>query len=414
MTSIARVTEQVRKDEAQVVGVCRDLVRIPSENPPGDTSEVFARVERLLTQWKFPFRLFQPAPGRQNLVATWDTGRPGKHLVLNGHLDVFPAGARHAWDRDPYSGDVEHGRLYGRGGTDMKAGCTASLFALRYVREFEKNLAGRVTLTLVCDEENFAEHGARWLVANHPECLGDALLNGEPGTPAIVRIGDKGLVWAQATFRTRGGHSAFPHVSENAIHQAMRFLAQIKTIERWKSPLPAPLARHLAQIEKILDRGLGKGATKVARRYVVSLGVIRGGVKVNMIAPECTTEIDVRIPIGGRVKPVLTALKKAVRVCGGELKLANTVEPSFTRWDEPIAQIAKRAVEGIAGRKAVFGLGIGSNDARLWRYAGVPAVIYGPTPHNMGAPNEYVEVADLLRTTMVHGATALEFLARPA
>jgi succinyl-diaminopimelate desuccinylase len=397
-----------------VVGVCQDLVRVPSENPPGDTTEVFACVERLLTEWRFPFKLLRPAPGRQNLIATWDTGRPGRHLVLNGHLDVFPAGPREAWSRDPFSGDVENERLYGRGVTDMKAGCTASLFTLRYVREFEKDLAGKVTLTLVCDEENFAEHGARWLVANHRECLGDALLNGEPGTPAIVRIGDKGLVWSEATFRTRGGHSAFPHVSENAIHQAMRFLSQIKAIERWKSPLPAPLAKHLGQIEKVLDRGLGKGATKVARRYVVGPGVIRGGIKVNMIAPECTVEVDVRIPIGGKVKPVVAELKKAAKACGGELQVVNSVEPSFTSWDEPIAQVVKRAVERVGGRKAVFGVGIGSNDARLWRYAGVPAVIYGPTPNKMGAPNEYVEIADLLRTTMVHGATALEFLARPS
>jgi succinyl-diaminopimelate desuccinylase len=403
--------DRVKRDEAEIVGVCRDLVRIPSENPPGDTTDVFAHAQELLTRWKFPFTLVTPAPGRQNLFATWDTGRPGRHLALNGHLDVFPAGPRARWARDPYSGDVENGRLHGRGTTDMKAGVTASLFTLRYLRDQERGLAGKVTLSLVCDEETFGEHGARHLLARHPECLGDALLNGEPGTPEIVRIGDKGLVWASATFRTPGGHSAYPHLSESAIHRAMRFLEAARAIERWKSPVPAPLARHYTAIQPVVDRVLGKGATAVARRHVVTPSVIHGGLKVNMIAPECTAEVDVRIPAGGRVRPVVAALRKAARAAGGELTVVNTAEPSLNDRDADIFRIVRRNVERFARRRPVFGVGLGCTDARLWRYEGVPAVVYGPVPHNMGRANEYVAIADLLGTTLVHAVSAAEFLA---
>jgi succinyl-diaminopimelate desuccinylase len=412
--STAAVKDRVTRDEAQIVAVCRDLVRIPSENPPGDTTDVFAYATDLLGRWGYRPRLLEPAPQRQNLIVTWDSGRPGPHLVFNGHLDVFPAGPRERWSRDPYGGQVEGGRLHGRGVTDMKGGVTASLFAFRYLAEAESDLVGKATLTLVCDEENFAEFGARHLVANHPEVLGDALINGEPSTPAIMRIGDKGLVWSEVTFRTPGGHAAFAHVSDNAIHRAMRFLREIQAIERWKSPLPAPLARHLRTIERVMDRALGKGATAVARRYVVSMNMISAGIKVNMIAPECRVEVDTRIPIGGKVKPVVDALKRAARASGGELRVVNTAEPSVTGWDHAIYRIGKRVLEEVVGRKAVFGVGLGCNDARLWRYHGIPGVIYGPTPHNMGRPDEYAEIADLLQTTMVHAATAREFLARPA
>ena len=406
--------EQVGKDEAEIVGVCRDLVRIPSENPPGDTTEVFAFARDLLERWKFAPRVVTPAPGRQNLIATWDSGRPGRHLAFNGHLDVFPAGRRGRWTHDPFGGEIEGGRLYGRGTTDMKGGVTASLFAFRALRSFEGDLAGKATLSLVCDEENFAEHGARYLVGKHPEVLGDALINGEPSTPSIIRFGDKGLVWAEVVFRTRGGHAAYAHLSENAIERALRFLSAIKAIERWKSPLPGALARHLASVEGAMDRAVGKGATAVARRYVTNLGLIEGGIKVNMIAPECRVEVDTRIPIGGRVAPVVAALKKVARECGGELTVVNTAEPSVTGWDHPIYQIGKRVLERVAGQKTIFAVGLGCNDARLWRYEGVPGLIYGPTPHGMGTVDEYVEIADLLRVTMVHGATALEYLARPS
>ena len=413
-TATDAVVERVRRAESEIVGVCRDLLRIPSENPPGDTTEVFAYARELLEGWGFRPRVLEPAPGRQNLIVTWDSGRPGRHLAFNGHLDVFPAGPRERWTHDPFGAEVERGRLYGRGATDMKGGVTASLFAFRYLREFERDLAGKATLSLVCDEENFAEFGARWLVPNHPEVLGDALINGEPSTPSIIRIGDKGLVWAEATFRTRGGHAAYAHVSDNAIHRALRFLGVIKAIEKWKSPLPRPLATHLAAVERGIDRAVGKGATAVARRFVVSLGMIGGGIKVNMIAPECRVEIDTRIPIGGRVKPVVAALEKAAKACGGELTIVNTAEPSVTGWDHPIFQIGKRVLERVAGQRTMFAVGLGCNDARLWRYEGIPGLIYGPTPHGMGAPDEYVEIEDLLRVTMVHGATALAYLRRPA
>ena len=60
------------------------------------------------------------------------------------------------------------------------------------------------------------------------------------------------------------------------------------------------------------------------------------------------------------------------------------------RWDQPIVQIGKRVLERVAGRRTMFAVGLGCNDARLWRYEGIPGLIYDPTPHGMGAPDEYV------------------------
>lgn len=399
------------KAESEVVRVCRDLVRIPSENPPGDTTEAFAYVQGLLERWRFRFALLRPARGRQNLIATWDTGRPGRHLVLNGHLDVFPAGPRAAWERDPFSGTVQRGRLYGRGSTDMKAGVTASLFTLRMARDYERQLDGKVTLTLVCDEETFAEHGARYLLARHPECVGDALLNGEPG----CRMSDKGFVWAEATFRTGGGHAAYAHLGESAIHRANQFINAVRGIERWPSPLPPRWSRQLRRIRDVMERRAGRGASEVARRYVVTVGMINGGVKVNMMAPECAVQVDCRIPVGGRVKKVVGALREAARTSGGRLRVINSTEPSASDLDHEIFTIVKRAADEVNGaRPTVFCFGLGCTDARLWRYRGVPAVVYGPTAHHMGAPNEFLEVRELLGTAAVHSATALEFLRRPA
>jgi succinyl-diaminopimelate desuccinylase len=116
-----------------------------------------------------------------NIVASTRFGRPGRHLVLNGHIDVFPSGDRAQWTRDPLSGDVVDGRLHGRGTVDMKCGTTASIFTDWYLSQVTDQLRGTLTLTLVSDEETGGRWGSGYLIENYRnEVLGDCVLNGEP------------------------------------------------------------------------------------------------------------------------------------------------------------------------------------------------------------------------------------------
>jgi succinyl-diaminopimelate desuccinylase len=402
------ILSRIRALEPEITGVCQDLVRIPSENPPDDTSKVGSYVEKLLAKWKCDVRRIEPAPGHVNLVATWDSGRPGKHLVLNGHLDTFPAGPAELWDRDPFSGDIERGRLHGRGVTDMKAGVTASLFTFRVLREFADELKGRVSLTLVCDEEAFGEYGARHVLANEPDLYGDALLNGEPGS----RVADKGFVWSEVEFPTRGGHAAYANVHENAIDRAVAFLAEVRKIHDWPSPMPAKTGSYLDRIGADMERKLGKGATGTARQYVVCPGIFEAGTKVNMAASLARVQLDVRIPVGGKVAPALRAIRAAAKANGGRVTVINTTEPSITDPEGPFARLVGGAVRRVTGRSTNFGLGLGCTDARLWRYKRVPAICYGPVAHSMGGTNEYVELTELHETAAIHAVAAASFLRR--
>jgi succinyl-diaminopimelate desuccinylase len=407
MTELAKdVLDRVRRAEDEIAAVCRDLIRIPSENPPGDVTDIARYVEDVLKRWKCDVRRIEPAPGRVNLVATWDSGRPGKHLVFNGHLDTFPAGPLDLWQHDPFAGDVEEGRLYGRGAIDMKGGVTASLFAFRFLPEFGEGLGGKASLTLVCDEETFAEYGARHVLDHYPECYGDALLNGEPG----ARIADKGLVWAEARFQTRGGHAAYANVHENAIDRAIEFLRRLKVLETRPSPMPREVQDYLAGIVAEMDAGLGEGAVDVARRFVVTAGLLKGGTKVNMAAAEALLQVDVRIPAGGQVANALAEIEAAAVATGGNVTIINSTEPSITDWRDPFARTVAEAARAITGSEPRFALGLGCTDARLWRYRGVPAIVYGPTPHSMGGTDEYIELPDLYRATAVQALAALEFL----
>ena len=105
-----------------------DLVRRPSENPPGDTRAAAECVVEYLAGKGHPHEVIEPKPGMVNVVAATDRG-PGRSVILNGHLDTFPVGDRSGWERDPFSGEVIDGKVFGRGVADMKAGTAASLIA---------------------------------------------------------------------------------------------------------------------------------------------------------------------------------------------------------------------------------------------------------------------------------------------
>src|ERR1041385_3748890 len=110
--------------------------------PQGDISRDFLGKEGIA------HRTEAPKADNPNIIASFEGGRgPGRHLVLNGHLDVFPIGDRAARQRYPGSGDIPDGRLHGRGTVDMKCGTTAQLFAFAYLHRLREALSGRVTLT---------------------------------------------------------------------------------------------------------------------------------------------------------------------------------------------------------------------------------------------------------------------------
>ena len=184
-------------------GFLQTFVQHRSPNPPGDTRDAAEFITSFLEQRGLPYRIISPHPEMPNIVGSFDCAHPGRHLVLNGHIDVFPVADDGAgWSRDPWGGQLVDGKIYGRGVADMKAGTTASIFTYAYLHGVKDGLKGRLTLTAVSDEETFGPYGARYLMEHHPEVHGDALLNGEPSSPFSVRFGEKGPLW----LRDHGQH----------------------------------------------------------------------------------------------------------------------------------------------------------------------------------------------------------------
>ena len=183
----------------------------------------------------------------------------------------------------------------------MKCGTTALLFVFAYLHRLRDELPGRVTLTVVSDEETGGKWGTAWLIENcAKEVLGDCVLNSEPSGLATVRFGEKCMLWLRFRIAVKGGHSAYPHTGGSANKVAAALIQDLLAIEEMVPDEPAAVRATLdrPEVRTAADLSLGAGAADVMRRVSVNIGTMQGGVKINMLPAECVLEVDFRLPVG--------------------------------------------------------------------------------------------------------------------
>jgi succinyl-diaminopimelate desuccinylase len=400
---------EARADE--LLQLAQDLLAAPSENPPGDTTAAAAVVTAYIERQRLAYRTIAPQASMPNLVATVEGGRPGPHLVFNGHLDTFPAGDLSRWDSPPFQPEIRDGKLFGRGAADMKGGLASLVVAFATLAAHRERLAGRLTLTVVSDEETFGPWGARYLLERHADdVLGDALLSAEPSSPWLVRCGEKGMLWLRVRTRGAGAHGGLPHRSRNAIRELLGILTELASLEGPVEP-PSDAVRQVIEGARVAtDRAFGDGTTDVLGRVTLNLGTIQGGLKVNVVAPEATAEVDLRLPIGVAPEAMQARVAEIVDRYGADLEYLTVTAPSFSAPGHAIFATLRDAAEMVTGSRPLMNVSAPGTDSRLWRQRGVPAAVYGPKANNVGSANEHIFVSDLLAVNRVHILAAYRFL----
>ena len=242
-----RLIDRVENDRDELIKFLRGFLRVPSPNPPGDTRKAASYITDYLDTKGIEYKVVGPDPEKPNIVSTIKTPRDGKHLILNGHIDVFPVGNPEGWSHDPWGGELVDGRIYGRGACDMKAGTTASIYTYVVLSELMDELKGSLTLTAVSDEESGGRLGAGWLVENMPETIGDCCINGEPSSPYTIRFGEKGILWLRVRVKSKGGHGAYPHLSENPIKVAAKLITELETLNEIPVNYPENLRKAIEE-----------------------------------------------------------------------------------------------------------------------------------------------------------------------
>ena len=407
----ARLAERIESRFATLVDLCRSLVRLDSTNPPGDTTAIVEAIEAVLdaTAGIEHRRMIGKEPA-VNLVARTRGAGPGRRLVLNGHLDTFPIGEAR-WSHPPLGADLEAGRIYGRGACDMKAGVAALVLAFVTPAEFRDAWSGEVVLALVGDEETGGRWGTQYLLANVEKAVGDAMLNVDTGSPRVVRIGEKGNVWVELEATGVANHAAHLHLGRNAVDALVNALGAVRALAALASSLPTAVERTIAQAKAMSEATSGEGEAETLQRITVNTGRIEGGIGVNTIPDRARALCDVRIPPGVTVDRVRAELTAAIDpIPDVSWRILECTEPSWTDPEEEIVRAVCENAAAVTGGDVVVNLRAGFSDARFYRHAGVPSVVYGVAPNGMGGADEFATVEDLKAVFAVHTLAGFDHL----
>jgi acetylornithine deacetylase/succinyl-diaminopimelate desuccinylase-like protein len=314
-----------------------------------------------------------------------------------------------AWTTDP-GGALLNGRLYGRGSADMKGGIAASIAALAALAETRTYWRGEAVLTLAGDEESMGPLGTKWLMDNVPHATGDAVIIGEAGSPRVLRFGEKGFLWVEIEAVGRAAHGAHVHLGDNAVERLMTALLRLQALRDLRSAPPHSVVQAIAASRAISEPLAGAGESDILGRVTVNIGRVEGGTSTNLVPALARAGVDIRLPVGVPAGTAEQALAQALDQPGIGWRILRRFEPNHTDPDSELVRRCAAAAEEVTGAKIAVNMRVGGSDSRWFRMAGIPTVVYGPTPHGMGGPDEWVDVAELDHVARVHALTAFDLL----
>lgn len=392
---------KVESLENDLIGLTRDLVRIPSENPPGNEEGVAQFVSNQLDSIGFNVELVEPKPKRVNTLGNLEGIGNGSNFLFNGHYDTVPLGNLEFWAMDPHEGEVRDGKIFGRGAGDMKGGIASAVIAARALMECGIQLKGNLLIHAVADEETGSSYGTRYLVENGYETRKnvDLAVIGEGSVfkdKIYARTAVRGLQWLKIISKGKAVHGSRPEEGVNAVLNMCKILLALNEHDFKYTPhdlLPKPT--------------------------IAAGTLINGGTKENVIPELCEAVCDIRVIPGmssldviNEAKGVINELKKNDPNINAEVSSLFWWPTSEISKSEDVFQIALRAVANVAGYELLPRGTSGSNDtAWLTGIAKIPAMAFGPGDnYQSGAhgANEWVSIERLVDFAKIYGLMAME------
>ncbi len=395
-----------RPEEAQFLA---ELVKVPSDNPPGDCAAHAARAATLLEQLGFAVDR-HPVPDELvrangmiscvNLVIRTAFG-PGPTIACNAHGDVVPPGT--GWTMDPYGADVRDGRMYGRGVAVSKsdfATYTYALLALKAAVASGARLGGAIELHFTYDEEAGGAIGPAWLLQQGLSTPDYAL---SAGFAYGITTAHNGCLHLEVEVIGKSGHAAEPDKGIDALEAANGVLADLYALRK---TYPA-----------IRSRTPGITAPTLV------VGLIEGGVNTNVVPDRVVFRLDRRIIPEENTTQVEATLTRALNASAAKwpgvilnvrrILLAEPFVP-IPGQEVLVATIQKNAQIVLGERIEAHGVPL-YTDARHYSAAGVPTVLYGAGPRTLVEANghradENLKLDDLYKATEVVALSLYDLL----
>jgi acetylornithine deacetylase/succinyl-diaminopimelate desuccinylase family protein len=384
----------------------QELIRVPTDTPPGNNAPHADRAAELLQEFGFAVEKHAVpqaevhAAGLKtitNLVVRRKYG-DGKTVLLNAHGDVVPPGE--GWTKKPYGGEIEDGKIYGRASAVSKCDFSTYAFAVRALEAVAKPTQGSVELLFTYDEEFGGEVGPAWLLARkiiHPDLMIAA------GFSYQVVTAHNGCLQMEVTVHGKMAHAAIPASGVDALQAANRILTALYEQNR-------------------VYQGITSKVAGITHPYL-NIGTIEGGTNTNVVPGRVTFKLDRRMIPEENPAEVEASLRKVISETAAGLPgitvdikrilLARALQP--LPGNQPLVDAIQKHGEQVFG-EPIPALGTPLyTDVRLFCEAGIPGVIYGAGPRTVleshaKRADERLELEDLRRATKVIARTLNDLL----
>ncbi len=379
-------------DRDAMVELTRELIAIPTENPPGvsypDAIELLTSRLRALG--------FEDTRVEGDCVLSF-VGRGARTLYFSGHYDVVPA------QRPDQFTSTLHGKtIVGRGSSDMKSGLAMMIYAARALRELGALDDGRIGLVFVPDEETAGPRGSRDLAARGLlGAAGIGMLTPEP-TGGVVWNANRGAITLRVTARGKSAHVGRQHEGVNAF-EGMLVVAQALVA------LKHQVETHTTNFQISPD---------AARRSILMLGGrTEGGTNFNLVPDACSFTLDRRLnpeeDLDVEKQRLFDAIDRARETVQVEIEVEVLQEGRSSGIDEsgPLGRALEQNILNVTGRPARFEMCPGLLEIRFYAERGVPAFAYGPGLLTVShGPNEFVSIDRIVECAQIYALTTADML----
>jgi succinyl-diaminopimelate desuccinylase len=390
-----RILAFLQSREDELFDFTRKLLRIDTVNPPGKEDPVIWAVSDLFDHFGIPYTVFPHGNGRSSILGILRgiDEKPG--LLMAGHGDTVPIGNA-KWNHQPFGAEIEDGRLYGRGASDMKSGVAAMVFAAGALAGLGIQLKGDLLVAVTAGEETDSL-GAREVVKSSWIKKVSYGLIAEP-TDLNLLVAEKGALWVRLEAFGITAHGSMPSIGVNAVELLAELTAWWK--EEWSckwTPESHPL--------------LGMAT--------ISLNSFSGGSAPNVVPDHAEAIIDMRTLTGQDHGKILDAIssrmasqEQAHHGLRFKLQILNDRPPVDIPVDHPLVKSLKNTVESVAGFTPSYGGAAFYTDASVFGpQGGIPMVVCGPgNMETMHKADEYVEISKLCKAAEIYACWAAELL----
>lgn len=418
-----------------------EYIRIRTVNPPGNETAGARWLQQVLKREGIAAEIHESSPGRGNLYARLPGDGSRRPIVLLSHIDVVSA-TDSAWQVGPWSGETRYGAVWGRGALDMKGTAVIELMTMIALKRREVPLSRDVILVANADEET-GSTGAEWFTREKKALLRNAefLLNegghnrlSDAGRTEYYGIGvtEKVPYWLRISARGSPGHGSIPR-PDNAAARIARALGRIAA---WRTPitLTPPAERYFKQLatrepDPRVRRWLSEPAAALRDtaglrfftsnlyydailRNTVSITVLEGSDKTNVIPPEASAELDVRLLPGERPADFVRELRRVIADSLVEITpLRPERQATTSPLDGPMMEAIREAVQAMdPGALITTPMLAGYTDSYYYRAIGIGA--YGISPFRLSEVDARTIHGNDERVTVENLRFGVEFLYR--